>query len=610
MTDRTPARLLRRRILALAAATVGTGLTAGLAGCATTDPLPFRPAQLQAEELDSAGGARFRRLPPPTTREGRLDVNEIARQTVEGGTDVDTGEIGPEPSTRPGSLPGTVGMSLQDAVRRATVNNYDVAVSAIGPAIEGARVTEALARFDPVFRQQFEFQYADSQITNFANGVNSAPLITDLQRTYTGSTSLIQPLPSGGEAQLSYNVTRANSPTNVDRGLSQLDTTWESEALLRFTQPLLRDFGADVNRARIVINQNSQQISVLDFRSTLEQTLLDVEQAYWNLYRAQQEVAIQEELLGLTIDALSRIQARGGTDVGEGQITEAQSSVAQRQSQLITARSAVARVSDQLKLLVNDPDLPVSGTTLVVATTEPVNTSLIFDLNDALAVALLHRPEIAQQLLRVRSASTALKVGQNNVLPSLDLVLTGGFQGLDDEYGGAVSEQFGFDNLTFGLGLQFEVPLGNREARAVERRALLQRLQAITQYAALIEQITFEVKDGQRQVSTNYALLDNARRRVEAARERVRIADVEIQNARDLPPELTFRQLRYLDELAAARSSESEQIARYNAALASYERSRGTLLRYNNIVLGETPDADLPRRLKTAMDLTADLPAR
>ena len=122
--------------------------------------------------------------------------------------------------------------------------------------------------------------------------------------------------------------------------------------------------------------------------------------------------------------------------------------------------------------------------------------------------------------------------------------------------------------------------------------------------------VTFEVKDGQRQVSTNYALLDNARRRVEAARERVRIADVEIQNARDLPPELTFRQLRYLDELAAARSSESEQIARYNAALASYERSRGTLLRYNNIVLGETPDADLPRRLKTAMDLTADLPAR
>lgn len=612
MTDLPPRRRLSVSVVLAAA---GVGVVAGLvvAGCAQPDAIPFRPAELQEAELSAASQTQYRRLQPPTATGDEsdvLDVVTLTNEQVRLGNEVDTGEIRPA-TTQPaeaGGVGGVVALPLSECIQRATLNNYDVAVAAYEPGIEGSRVTEALAQFDPVFRQQLEFQYADRQITNFNSFLDSAAVINDLQRTYTSNTSLVQPLPSGGEASLTYQAQRLNSPTNVSRGLSVLDTTYESDLSLRFTQPLLRDFGSDINRARIVINQNTQQVSVLEFRNTLEETLLAVEEAYWQLYRAQREVEIQQDLLARTIETADRIKLRLGGDANSGQVAQALQSIFERRAALLTAEAAVAQLSDELKLLMNDPDLPVSGPAIIATTTEPIEAPLLFDLEDALEVALLYRTEIAQQLLRVRSASTALKVGRNNVLPRLDLVLSGGFQGLDEDYGGAVSNQFGFDNLAFGAGVQFEIPLGNREARAVLRRALQQREQAITQYLALVQQITNSVKNAQRQVSLNYALLAQQRQRVEAAEEAVRVVQVQEETDAQLTPEFSDRKLRFLDNLAAARSAEAQALAEYNASLAAYERSRGTLLRYNNIVIGETADYHL---ITDRVDAVDDLqPAR
>ena len=41
-------------------------------------------------------------------------------------------------------------------------------------------------------------------------------------------------------------------------------------------EPLMRDFGTDVNNARIVINRNNQHVALLDFREQLEKSLTDL----------------------------------------------------------------------------------------------------------------------------------------------------------------------------------------------------------------------------------------------------------------------------------------------------------------------------------------------
>ncbi|MEM7809773.1 MAG: TolC family protein, partial [Planctomycetota bacterium] len=187
-----------------------------------------------------------------------------------------------------------------------------------------------------------------------------------------------------------------------------------------------------------------------------------------------------------------------------------------------------------------------------------------------------------------------LDVGRNNLLPRLDAVVEAGFQGLDENYSDAVDNQFDFDSTTFAAGFQFEIPLGNRAARAIERRARLQRLQAATQAAQLTQQITLDVKQAQQNVSAAYSALVQLRNAVDAAAEAVRVIEAQGEQVQ-LTPQFSDLVLRTLDDLSAARSAEEQALAEYNAAIATYERSKGTLLRYNNIVLDDAQrDAILP----------------
>ncbi len=581
----TPMKPTCRPVLRRAALLACTAL--GLTGCSQPDAIPFEPRELHALELAAADDVEFRRLPElgqsPRNEQDYLDVLAVLDEERERGA---TGDPGFGPTSQPATRPAkTVYLPLSEAVRRATVNNLDIKVAAFEPAIEATRTIEALARFDPTFRQRLEGRYADQQIAGQL--IDQTSIVTDLQRVFSSSSSLTQQLGAGGQAELTYGITYLNSPTNFDRGLTTLEETFESSLTFRLTQPILRDFGSDTNRARIVISQNNRRVSILDFRQRLEEVLVDVEQTYWQLSQAQREVEIQTDLLTRTIATAETIAARIVVDANAGQVAQAEQFISERRAILIQAEAQAAILGERLKQLMNDPDLPIAGTHEIVPTTPPIDAPVLFDYEEALATALLLRPEIATQLIRVESAETALDVGRNNILPRLDFVVEAGFQGLDEDYVDSVENQFEFDNLTFGAGLQFEIPIGNRAARAVLRRALSQRSQAIVQYAALKNQITSELKQSQMQLSAAYAVLAERRRASDAAAEVVRVEQTRGEDG-NLTPEFVDRLLRYLSDLARVRAAEVQALTQYNVALAQFERAKGTLLRYNNIVLSES----------------------
>ena len=268
-------------------------------------------------------------------------------------------------------------------------------------------------------------------------------------------------------------------------------------------------------------------------------------------------------------------------------VVQALAEVYTRRADLLQAKGQVAQFSDRLLRLINDPDLPVAGGKVVRAVTDPVDVPLLFDFPDALDTALASRPELSQQLLRIDSAGSAAKVAKVNLLPRLDAVLSGGVQGVGGDFGSAVDDQFGGNATSYGVGLQLEIPLGNRAARAIRRRAELQRMQAVTQYQALVKQVTQEVSEAQRQVTITYARLGQLRQARLAARDVVEQLSIAEAADQALTPDFIDRKLRVLSTLLSARSNEATALSDYQQAIAQYERSKGTLLRYNNIVLQE-----------------------
>jgi outer membrane protein TolC len=558
-----------------------------LSGCATEPERVFDPRGLGNAERTAASAEQPRWPMRPLPQRLETEYDAAAPRDA---------AVPAKPTIPPfDAKNNVVRLPLREMVQRAMINNLEIRVAGYDPAIEKSRVVEAEARFDLTLFAQTTFDYRDVDTAGQSFGFGEPVSTESLTKTFNAQAGLRQLLPSGGQAELRWQQTR----NSQDPTFFAINPYWESELVLQLTQPLLRDFGNDINRARIVINRFNQQVSVLEFRRQVEETVITLEQRYWELQQALAEEKIAEDLLIETIDTADILFKRRGQDATALQINQAVASIKARSAFLIDIRRRLLDLSDQIKRLMNDPDLPVTSAVMVLPETDPLVEPIRFDFQDAIDTALLTRLEVGQQQLRVESAAVALQVARNNLLPQLNLVAAAGVQGLDDTWFWSATDAFDFDNnFTGSIGLQFEFPIGNRAARAIYARASLQRQQAIDSYAALVQQVALDVKTALRDVETNWELVVQQQQNRLAAFAALDAAEVRRRNNEPLTPNFVDLLLNLQANYAEARRQEAQSVANYNIAIARFERAKGTLLKYNNIVLDEAavPVNDPSRR--------------
>src|SRR5688572_26722856 len=294
------------------------------------EPIPFDPRGLQQPQRISAEGQVSEpKRPLPTTLESPF-VQHGATGTGNRDRAQATTRPTPPPTTGPAlEADAVVRMPLQEIMQRAVANNLDVKVAGFGPAIESTRVVEAEARYDPTFFVNSQFQRNErQQATQFESQDNA-----DI---YTVQTGLRQNLPSGGQAELRYEATKTEIESGgVFAGQFDPNPFYTSDLVLQVTQPILRDFGNQINRARILISRNNQRISLLDFRQQLEETAAEIETTYWQLVQAERDVRINERLLDETLRTAEVLWRRRGQDVTRVQLSQANASVEERRALLI-----------------------------------------------------------------------------------------------------------------------------------------------------------------------------------------------------------------------------------------------------------------------------------
>jgi outer membrane protein TolC len=548
-------------------------------GCHITgkDPEPFNPRAATVNERENATGNRLRPIRPlPTT----LESPYIDQPTTQANKYPPA--TGPSLDSSP-----TLRMTLREVVQRAISNNADIKVAGYQPAIDETRVTEAEARFDPTFFTNLT--YSDQTTLSPSNqNVSLAPGNAFAFRTWSLETGVRQDLETGGRIELKYNPTRTHESVPFGQTVNP-NPFWTSNLALQLTQPLMRDFGYGINQARITIARNNQHISLLDFRDAIEKALRDIEENYWQLVQSEGEVAIADQLLSETLRTADLLIKRRTQDVTRVEISQTNSAVESRRAVLIRARARVRDFSDQLKKLMNDPEMPVTGNTLILPATVPLEEQLRMSLEDQIQTAMENRFELGQQQLRIDSSNIATKVAKNNLLPQLNAVGSVGVEGIDSDWWGAVDNQFSLDHPSWSLGVQFEYPFGNRAARAIWKRTLLQRMQAITQYQGLIDQVSLDVKTALRETETTWEEVYATRKARFAAADALRAVQQREEGGEALTYTFVDLKLNTQQRYAEAQQAEVQAITNYNRALAKLELAKGTLLRYNNVVMDEAP---------------------
>lgn len=552
-------------------------------GC-VNEPPPFDPKAMQKAERERAqtDAAPLPMRPLPTTLESNYLPPRGGASTAPNGV----------PQRRPATAPATgpsldvsriVRMPLQEIIHRAAVNNTDVKVAGFNPGIEATREVEAEARFDPSFFAGYNFQRNNQDTISSASGFGGRTIFRDRSQVHSLQGGIRQQLESGGSVSLQYQTSQ-----NYFRGSSFNPNPFQQNQLIfDIRQPLLQNFGSDVNRARITIARNNQRISLLDFRKQIEETTSDIERTYWQLIQAERDVKVNEQLLGETMRTADILLKRLGQDVTRVQISQANASVESRRATLIRAQSRVYDLSDQLKRLMNDPDMPVTSGALILPADHPLEEPVRFNLGDEINTAMHNRFELGQQQYRIDSSDVARRFAKNQLLPSLDFVGQVNVNGLDDNLGGAFEQQADFGTINYSLGLQLDIPIGNRAARAQYRRAEFQRQQAIVQYQGLIDQVSLDVKVALREVETSWNEAVATRQAVFAARDSLDAIEQRERGGEALTPTFVQLKLQQQEQLADAARRENEATANYNIALSRLELAKGTLLKYNNVIMEE-----------------------
>lgn len=485
-----------------------------------------------------------------------------------------------------GQKPEVLGVSLERAIKAGVRHNLDVELARFGPAQREADVVAAQAAFDWAFVGSLDWEDADNPRGSlpFA-GFGGGAVVVNSSQSVTGSAGLQRTLITGGQFSIQQQYVYSDTRPNALSATTQPNPSTAANLVAELNQPLLQGFGSDVNLAEVRTRENAERRAISTLRQTLIGSVTQIEDAYWDLVKANTEVVILSKLLERGIKVRDDIKVRSILDADPAQIADAVANVERRRADVLRAQRAVRAASDRLKLLMGDPRLPIGGEVVLVPTDDALDQPIEFSLYDSLTTAIANRPEIEQAILNIDDASVRQVVAENGRLPQLDLRAQLSLVGFEDSADEASSDEFKrefIDNFLFGL--LFRQPLGNRADEAAYRRARLDRLQSVVAYRKAVQTAVSEVRSALDDVVTNYRLIDQARTSRLAAAEALRTLLVKKELSQGgYTVERLNLELSHQASLAATERAEVVALLDYNRAVSRLHAAMGTALERNRI---------------------------
>ncbi len=523
---------------------------------------------------------------------------------------VNAGVVQNTPGGGVGGLGGTVGSGTGGT----TVAPSGVATGTNGLVTSTLGIGSTINSFDPVFTSTLQ---VDKNNTISTSPFSAPPIVA--QNTYTTDFAYTQGFHWGSALTVGFNNTHATTNSLTNLLTPQLSSNFQ----VRYTQNLLQGLGFNANTRFILIAKNNREITDVAFRLQVITTVDQIEDMYWDLVYAYENVRVQQESLTYAQKALedAKRQAQVGT-VPPIQVVSAQSTVSTDQQNLILAQNNLQLeqllMKNAISRSIEDPVLAeadvIPTSTMRLPQQEPV-----IPIQDMIDDALRHRAELVESRIDLNSRQLSAKAVRNALLPTLQAFAYYGGSGVGGDinpscafsgvacknigtvppaflggktavsYGGTLNQLVNSTASDKGVGLTLNVPLRNREAQADQVRAELELRQAEVRLHQLENQVRVEVRNAQFDVKQNRAAVEAAQSAVDLARQTF---DADQQK---LKVGLTTSTV-ILQDAATLTTAESNLVsakAGYEKSRVELERATGLLLEDNGINIDDATRAQV-----------------
>jgi outer membrane protein len=475
-----------------------------------------------------------------------------------------------------------------------------------------------ITSFDPIFTGTLQWDHFNQIASSSFTGV---PVLA--QNTQTYNFSYAQGFQTGTNLSLGF----SNNRISTNSPFTTLSPLINSGFKLQLTQHLLQGLGFAANNRFIRIAKNNREITDVAFRLQTITTVDQIENMYWDLVFAYENVRVQKESLAFAQKTLSDNQKQ--VEIGSLapiEVVRAQSTVASDQQALTLAETNLQLqqllMKNALSRTLVDPRLADAEVIPTSTVSLPAQED-IQPTQDLVNEALSHRAELAEARINLSSTEISNKAVRSALLPSLDLFAYYGGSGLagsqnaanlcSNESAGAQADGFcagpnpAFNNEVLipaastvgystalnqlvnssapdkGLGLSLNVPIRNRAAQSAQVRSELEFHQAQMRLQQIENQIRIEVRNAQFAVQQNRASVESAQAAVRLGHESL---DAE-QKKFNLGASTSTLVLQNESALATAESTLVSAMAAYEKSRVELDRATGLLLDHAGILMAD-----------------------
>ena len=515
---------------------------------------------------------------------------------------INSGVVQGTPGGGVGGLSGTVGSGAGGT----TVAAGGAATGTAGIVSSTLGLGSAISSFDPILNGTLQADRATTLSTNALLGRTTVKGDTD-----TADFNYSQGFHWGTNMSVGFNNTR----TVTDQTTTTLSPQLNSNFKFQLNQHLLQGFGFLPNTRFIRIANNNHNIADTAFSLQVITTVDQIENIYWDLVYAYENLHVQQDALAFAQKTLSDTQRQIGAGVSAPlQLASAQSTVATDQQALILAQTNLELqellMKNALSRTMVDPTL-ADAEVIPTSTMDLPESEQLPPTHELIDQALTHRGELEESRVDLKTRQLNTRALDNALLPTADVFAYYGGSGVGGDQnqwnvcppppapqpfgcrqaGSIPSRGIGdtwkqLVNSTApdkGIGLTFSVPLRNRLAQADEIRSELEYRQAQMRLQQLENQVRIEVRNAQFSLQQNRAAVAAAKAGVDSARQSL------YAEQRKLQAGMSTAVLVLQNEslVATAESNLISAMANYEKSRLELDRSTGLLLEHSNIQIAD-----------------------
>ena len=461
-------------------------------------------------------------------------------------------------------------ISLNAALDLAFQHSKDYQTQKERLYLEALALTFDRYRYTPTFSANgsgdYRWDTADQFVIDMQAMTGATPTSTSESVVASSNLGARYLLKSGGAIAL-------NLTNNFTRFLSGGVSEFSTGALIgSFTQPLLRDFGSDIETEALLQAERDLLYQLRDFTRFRKEFAVQVASQYYVVLLARETATNNYAGLlanNLSLEREQAFQAEGLTTLLE--VGRLEQSALQADLRWTRAITSYKRGLDNFKILIGlnaEDNIVLDDNEMMLIAATGMDSPDV-DLEQAIAMAVQTRLDLYTQLDQVQDAARRIELAADELDIALDLNFLVSVPGAADGSFGELE----FENAVYSAGLGFDLPLDNKAQRNNYRRALIDYDLATRGYVLALDAVKIDVLRTWRE-------MNEARKSYEISLRGVQINERRVEEA-ELRAELGLGDIQDTvdsqNDLTSSRTELTSSIVSHNIAKLEFWRDVGLL---------------------------------